>query len=422
MFNDKDSYIEKLLFNTTFIIDTLINHLKNQYPKFKSDHCLFSYFSISEIQELIADTVGILEYFYNDSVLIIFAINKKSYDIHYACPDKNFKHGIIELTKSIKFSNSQLFIEKGQLLFNELIKPIYPIIENLKSLIIIPDRHLKNIPFEVLNNPQNAFSCNIQQQDYLIKNFDISYQYSLNLLGDKLLEKKMTKENAWTFEFSGHAPFAYSSSQNISANLKKLTLPASEREITSISKLFSQKEDSSISYLGEYSTKESIESSLKFSKIVHIATHGYTDCSPDNYSILLQPIIPVQGYEFNIPSVLLDSINSGGFLTLSEIYNLDINSDLISLSTCCSGVGEGYVGEGTKSLALGFYYSGANNILYTNWNISDMHTYYFMKTFYKYVCQGISYSRSLRRAKLDIIQSNNQLPIFWSGYLLNGQL
>jgi len=109
-----------------------------------------------------------------------------------------------------------------------------------------------------------------------------------------------------------------------------------------------------------------------------------------------------------------------GKLNLFEIYSLEVKSDLVTLCMCSSGYGKQNAGEGITSLSHAFYYSGAKNILYTLWNISDFHSNTFMTTFYQYLNSGHSYSRALRKTKLDFINSDFNLPVFWSGFLLNG--
>ena len=416
---DKIVFFNKLLFNATFVLDTLISSTKAKYPRYKNDHFCFSYYSIDEVQEFLSDSTGILEYFYNDNVLIIIAINKESYKVHFSYPGIEFSDQIDGFSNAIQFSDTESFIEKGKYLYGFLVSPVKSIIEKMSSLIVIPDGHLNDFPFEVLIEPDNPSSCSLLQQNYLINKYDITYQLSLNLWGDRVSQKDRNNEMLWAYDFSGFAPFTTQDADYKTWNRssENTALPHSGPEIVQISSLFRQEGGSISLYYDEYSTERQMSKSLLNSRVVHIASHSNTKEGLTRHHILFQP---ESLGDYNFYNKHVDSNIMDGILTLPEIYNFNINSDLVILSTCSSGIGDQLIGEGNKSLAIGFYYSGANNIIYTSFDVSDRHTRHFMEQFYIYVCEGASYSRALRKTKLDFINSNFQLPIFWCGYLLNG--
>ena len=63
-----------------------------------------------------------------------------------------------------------------------------------------------------------------------------------------------------------------------------------------------------------------------------------------------------------------------GILHAGEMYNLNMSADLVVLSGCETGIGKLVQGEGMIAMTRGLLYSGANNIVYTLWKISDVHT------------------------------------------------
>jgi len=408
--------LENKLFENTYSLDTLINYLKQVYPEFNKNQYSFSYCSIKEIQDLLPDSTGIIEYYFRDSILVIFSINKNSYQIFHSVYNYDLIGRKNKLLKSILFSNTTEFIQLAEFFYSELIEPVYQVIKNEKNLIIIPDLYFTDLPFEVLiNRKKSSSNFSTQKQDYLVKHYNVSYYFSLNLWGDNIKTQNNSKNEIWEKEFSGFAPLA----NNRKNHHAPVVLSHSQSEVCNIANIFSQHGKRSAIYIDENSTESAIINELQRSRIVHIASHSYTNCDTKDYHILANTNkSPLEQNKYDENSFRISS--DDGKLHLFEIYNLDIKTDLLTLSVCSSGSGENNVGEGITSLAHGFYYSGANNILYTLWDVTDTHTKMFMTTFYSYISLGYSYSTALRKAKLDFINSNYSLPIFWSGYLLNG--
>lgn len=61
-----------------------------------------------------------------------------------------------------------------------------------------------------------------------------------------------------------------------------------------------------------------------------------------------------------------------GYLTLSEIYELDMRGcELVVLSACESNLGPQQRGEGSWALSHGFLVAGARRVVATNWLVDD---------------------------------------------------
>lgn len=70
-------------------------------------------------------------------------------------------------------------------------------------------------------------------------------------------------------------------------------------------------------------------------------------------------------------------------IVYSELYNLNINPNLVVLSACETGIGKLYKSEGAMSIARGFQFAGAQNLLFSLWKVNDYTTSVFMDYFYK---------------------------------------
>lgn len=403
--------IENQLFETTYSLDTLVHSLKQMYPEFNKSLQTFSFYDIHEIQALLPDSTSIIEYFHNDSVTIIFAINKNEYKVVHSFNNQDLLQQKNQLKRSIMFSNNYAFRLSSEFLFDILIRPVSNIIFETKSIIFIPGGFFSDFPFEVLSDRNKHKTLNNKEiPDYLIKHYDISYFFSLNLWGDHMQQAISSEDVLWDNEFSGFAPMSSINQRN-----DAFFLPHSGHEVQNIAEIFEANGNTSRSYINENSTEFSFQKELKTSRIVHIASHSHTSNNPEDYQIYFYKTDTVPLREKALHQFL-----SEGRLFLFEIYNLEVNADLVTLSVCSSGAGESNTGEGITSLSHGFYYSGARNILYTLWDVSDCHSSAFMTTFYHYINNGFSYARALRKTKIDFIDSNYKLPVFWSCFLLNG--
>jgi CHAT domain-containing protein/tetratricopeptide (TPR) repeat protein len=146
-------------------------------------------------------------------------------------------------------------------------------------------------------------------------------------------------------------------------------------------------------------------------RIVHFATHGLLNSERPELSGLVFSLIDRKGKP------------QDGFLRLHEIYNLQLNADLIVLSACETGLGKEIKGEGLIGLTRGFMYSGAPRVIASLWNVDDFATAELMKLFYlRMLKDGLPAGAALRAAQLELSgQKRWASPYFWAGFVLQGE-
>jgi CHAT domain-containing protein len=111
-----------------------------------------------------------------------------------------------------------------------------------------------------------------------------------------------------------------------------------------------------------------------------------------------------------------------GFLQMREIYNLKLNSDLVTLSACQTGLGQFIRGEGIEGINRAFFYAGSSSVLMSLWAVNDQATSQLMERFYAYLRSSESIMNSLRRAKLEMINSDIlSHPYYWAGFIVSGK-
>jgi CHAT domain-containing protein/Flp pilus assembly protein TadD len=151
---------------------------------------------------------------------------------------------------------------------------------------------------------------------------------------------------------------------------------------------------------------------LKRFDIVHFATHGIlNDKHPELSGIVLSM--------FNERGEPED-----GYLTLHDIYNLDLPVDLVVLSACRTGIGKEVRGEGLLGLTRGFMYAGASRVVASLWRMDDEASAELMKRFYQHMLEKkrMPASAALRKAKLEMMETGGEwrAPFYWAGFVLQG--
>jgi len=146
-------------------------------------------------------------------------------------------------------------------------------------------------------------------------------------------------------------------------------------------------------------------------RIVHFATHALIDDVHPQLSSLVLSTVDSRGKEAN------------GHVPLYEIYNLDLNSDLVVLSACQTAIGEEMRGEGIVSLTHGFMYAGAPRVLSTLWRIDDRATAELMKHFYAAMLRDhLTPAAALHRAQQALARDERwSAPYYWAGFVLQGE-
>ena len=109
----------------------------------------------------------------------------------------------------------------------------------------------------------------------------------------------------------------------------------------------------------------------------------------------------------------------------SQLYNMDINPDLVVLSACETGIGKLFKAEGAMSVARGFQFAGAKNLLFSLWRVNDYTTAAFMDKFYSNVLKGHPFMTANHQAKLDFladatIANAKKSPYYWAAFIYYG--
>jgi len=97
--------------------------------------------------------------------------------------------------------------------------------------------------------------------------------------------------------------------------------------------------------------------------------------------------------------------------------DLRLDADLIVLSACNTGGGDGRGGESLSGLARSFFYAGARAMLVSHWFVESDSTVRTMNTMFENLGRnrGMGTAEALQRAQMEIFnQAGDDLPLYWS--------
>lgn len=107
------------------------------------------------------------------------------------------------------------------------------------------------------------------------------------------------------------------------------------------------------------------------------------------------------------------------YLTISDVFKLKMNADIVVMAACQSGSGKIVGGEGMMSLTRGLFYSGANNIIYGLYPLKANFMSELVYNFYQYHNTNNNFTKSLQKGKINLINRDVNIQD-WSSLILMG--
>jgi CHAT domain-containing protein/Tfp pilus assembly protein PilF len=394
-----------------FILDLKLQN--PQYAQLKYPEPL----GVAQIQKQLDEKSVLIEFFLGEEESFVFAVTSDSKQIGKLGGTKKLEESVRKFMEQIRmpqktalgsdFKRLQLeYRSQAQDLFQLLIVPVEQHLKDKADLILILDGILHYVPFETL----------IDNDRLLIERFRVTYAPSVTLLAS--LQKELKQRNtkgliAFADPVLSSDPSKISAEQQGSRLQNLIRLRYSKEEVEGIASLYPK--DSQQIYLAHDATEEKFRSeNISQYEVVHFATHALIDEEvPRRSGIVLTSEAKGQ---------------SDGVLQMHEIWNLNLNTKLVVLSACETGLGKLVRGEGMVSLMRAFFYAGTKSIVVSLWNVDDNSTADLMKAFYTHMKNGMSSAESLRQAKLEMIQGAKegsnyaayQQAYYWGPFILIG--
>ena len=359
-------------------------------------------FSLKMLQARLSERrETLIEYFLGDEQLFLFVITPDTIALFSQPAGEYLSSMVRELRRQISLFDplaadpSQVraaFVEVALPLYHILVEPALPLFQS-NSIIIVPDGYLGYLPFECLLTGKPQGNGSWKMLPYLIYTYQVSYQYAAGLLVSGHPESELplrVRALALAPEFGpGQEALLFNKEE---VKLLRRRIPGRY-------------------LLGKEATKGKFKMFADQYRLIHLATHAQANDT-----------IGVQSFLAFSPGK--DTLD-GEFLFLRELYNMQLNADMVVMSACETGVGEWKRGEGIVSLGRGFLFAGARSIVTTLWSVDDKPSALIMDAFYARLHDGHSKDEALRLAKLEYLEKNSSLrahPLFWAGYIPVGDM
>ena len=301
----------------------------------------------------------------------------------------------------------------------------YASLQGAKAIIYVPDDALALVPLEMLS-PKAAEGV------YPLAEIPTTYYPSTEAM---MISRAAKSGGPWGSEMLGIGDPITSQSDprwdaaaevspkgqntvpetpsNIASTLRSAgvsfdRLPGTAAEVRGIAELIERAGGKADIRLGiEADRKEFLDTDLRNYRFLHFATHGLLPVD----SGLREPALL---FSFNGNSADM-------FLQLSQILDLQLQSEMVVLSACNTGSGKLSKSEGVYNLGRAFLTAGASSVVVSMWEVADNSTALFMQELYRSILKGDPKNVALMHARVALIRQGYDQPFFWAPFILMGE-
>ena len=300
-------------------------------------------------------------------------------------------------------------------LYDLLLKPAEEQLRGKKTLCIVPDRALWELPFQALQPKPGV---------HLIEDYTLFYAPSLSVLREvtkqrhgptsavaKVSDRRGTSSDSHkTLLAFGNPQLSGKPGTLRSIEFERFgPLPEAEREVKTLARLYGT--NSQIFIRSEAREGVAKTEAPKF-EVLHFATHGLLDNRNPMFSYL------------TLAQTAGDP-NEDGLLEAREIINMDLHAKLAVLSACQTARGRVGAGEGVIGMSWALFVAGVPTTVASQWNVDSASTTELMIDFHRRLTHPgnakASKAEALRQAELGLLRSERyRHPFYWAGFVMVG--
>ncbi len=316
----------------------------------------------------------LVEYFMGPDVTLVFGVRED-----FAEPRVVRVKISLEETREFVRANfgkdKTMFMDwaEFQALFGALIEPIRLWADEGDTIWIVAHDVLHHLPLHALRIDGR----------YLIERNPVCYTPSASIMKFCRTNRKGKHESALILGDS------------------RSNLPHAREEARAVARLFNTDP-----YLTERATKSLLVDALKNTSegfdLVHFACHGSF-----RFDQPLQSGIELASENGDADDA--DTMNASN-LTAEEIFGLSIPADIVTVSSCESGVNVNRPGDELIGLTRAFIYAGAASVIVSLWQVADVSTRFLMERFYQELKRGTKKVEALQQAQVYVMNMTKDSP------------
>lgn len=385
--------------------DLLMDSIAVAYPEVAVTRNLLKTVTFDALNNHLQKNNDVLLQFYSaEKYFLILSTNGKIHNIRKVEKDSLLLHSIrtmLELPDSDPLSRQDYirYVSHSYNLYRNLLKPDLDLYGDHpgSKLIIVPDGSLNRISFDalILSLPDTSY-VNYRTPDYLVRHYSVSYAFSSGMVAaERQLVKTRTRNKV--------LGLSYGVAGGPSGSFASLT--GSDLELDAVRRLFPGRY-----YKGRQATESNFKKYASDYQIIHLALHGKAGLGSHDSTMLVFQKVP--------------GGQDDGFLLMDELYSLNLKARLVVLSSCESGTGKTFRGEGVYSMARAFAQAGCPSLITTLWQIPDLYTVPLIEGLYAGVREKQSPDQALRESKVDYLDQadpHGSHPRFWASLISLGK-
>ncbi len=294
-------------------------------------------------------------------------------------------------------------------------------------LYIVPTGPLYGLPFEAMETQAPG-----QPPHYLIEDYAIAYLSSASLL-KTLREAQARKQTRPAYPLLAFANPRYGKVSGDQDKDKKRSvrdlqtrayrailggtfeeLQETEDEARAIKEVLKAPDRSNPLQVKEAASRSTV---LNLNHTARLAAYHYL-------VFACHGVLPGQVDRVVQPALVLSHPEKDGYLTMGDVFSLQLNADLVSLSACNTGRGAQVKGEGVAGLTRAFMYAGTPAVAVTLWSIESESAKELNVGMYRCLSQKYGRAAALQHIKLALLRGEKGKqycdPFFWAPLVVFG--
>lgn len=311
-------------------------------------------------------------------------------------------------------------------LLNTILKPLQRHFGNKSVVTIFPTGLLSTVSFAGIIDQKNTYLC---------QKYRLSYQLSGT---DRLRMTYNSLPKGKTAVLFGGADYGLPPSRMADRVRGQgfHYLPHSRAEVITIADILKKRECSVSLYTGKQATETAFRSisDLDCSPfILHLSTHGFylphvpkgadntveSKARSDYFNPLMRTGLAFTGANESWRNDSKINLPNDGITTGHEITGMSLmNTELVVLSACNSGLGDIRDGEGVYGLQRAFRYAGARSMIMSLSEVPDKETAEFMSLFYLNWSNDTPKSNAFHSVQIYMAKKYPASPEKWAGFIL----